>query len=437
MIDDIKKVLDSKKEIYQWQLIEVIDRREEGYMIKGDPESDRVVESEKWEGTVYTDKGDKKQGEAKFIVLSGDSLETIEKKIDAAIFDSKLVTNEAFELVSPGGSYETLKLSDARIVECPDDVINEFHDKIHESAEELQGINLSASELFVTHRRGRLLNSKGLDLSSDRTSTFLEYVLMTEEKGKSGSEEELIRIARSRFVEDLHLKSDLKESAEFTKLQLKAELPSTGKFDVIFMDEALDTLFNWFVDQSSGVAAYQGWSCFKENEEVIKDAKGDKLTIWSNGLIDGMMGTSSFDHYGTPSGKHLVIEDNVFKKFISDARYAGYLETEATGAWANTEVKEGTTSADELLKASDKPIYLLMRFSTFEPSGITGAFSGEIRTGFRIDPDGTRTPIKGGSVSGVCSEAFQNVKLSSEKEKRESYFGPKAVRIASLEIAGK
>jgi PmbA protein len=77
----------------------------------------------------------------------------------------------------------------------------------------------------------------------------------------------------------------------------------------------------------------------------------------------------------------------------------------------------------------------LLRFSTLEPNPITGAFSGEIRTGYFLK-NGQKFPIKGGSVSGSMHEAFKQAFFSRELTRRDAYLGPKAIRIEKLDIAG-
>jgi PmbA protein len=78
----------------------------------------------------------------------------------------------------------------------------------------------------------------------------------------------------------------------------------------------------------------------------------------------------------------------------------------------------------------------LLRFSTFEPSPVTGAFSGEIRTGYLIK-DGVAMPIKGGSLSGTMRDALKNIYFSRETVQRSAYLGPMGVRVNNLHIAGK
>jgi PmbA protein len=167
---------------------------------------------------------------------------------------------------------------------------------------------------------------------------------------------------------------------------------------------------------------------------VVLDLRGEALTLTSNPALAGLMKTRAFDAQGLPVQSVAVIRENVFRQRTNNKRYADYLGEPATGDFANVEVAPGLKSTAELL--GDGPCYHLLRFSTFEPNPITGAFSGEIRTGYLLQ-DGQVRPVKGGSVSGVIAEAFREAYFSKETTQRAAYLGPEAVRLEKLEIAGE
>jgi len=90
-----------------------------------------------------------------------------------------------------------------------------------------------------------------------------------------------------------------------------------------------------------------------------------------------------------------------------------------------------------MIAASEKPVYQLLRFSTFLPNRVTGDFSGEIRTGYRMHPDGAVHPIRGGAVSGNVREAFQHAFFSKELVQREGYCGPAGIYLKNVKIGGR
>jgi predicted Zn-dependent protease len=170
-----------------------------------------------------------------------------------------------------------------------------------------------------------------------------------------------------------------------------------------------------------------------------EDFKGDSVTLWSDTTIQGGGGSAKFDSYGTPGGRICLISKNHLKQYLADKRYADYLNVPVTGELGNVEVEPGSVSFKKLMDPGawgSNKIYQLTAFSAFEPNPITGAFSAEIRAGYEITPKG-KTPIKGGSVSGIIQRDLLDCYLSKERVQRERYFGPKGILFKKLTIAGK
>jgi predicted Zn-dependent protease len=236
-----------------------------------------------------------------------------------------------------------------------------------------------------------------------------------------------------RFYKDLKVRETMKKYAGYASDSLKAKLPENGKFDVVFAEEALDTLFNSFIAHAGGSSAHQGWSRFTKGMPVVADPEGETLTLYSSPQLPGGMKSGPFDENGLATKRVEVIKDNIFKKRTLDKRYSDYLVEEATGSFANVEVETGRKTTKELLTEGT---YYLLRFSTFEPNQVTGNFSGEIRTGYKV-VGGERVPIKGGSVTGVIQDAFRRAWFSSEKTARASYRGPEAIKLEGLDIGGE
>ena len=143
------------------------------------------------------------------------------------------------------------------------------------------------------------------------------------------------------------------------------------------------------------------------------------------------------DSTGAIGTRRLLIENGKLKGRWASSRYAQYLKQETTGDLGNIEVEPGKYAEADLFKPeSGRPIYHLYDFSYFEPNPITGEFSAEIRSGEEITASG-RKPIKGGSVSGLSSAAVASALFSVEREQRERYLGPKAIRCPQLTLAGE
>jgi predicted Zn-dependent protease len=160
------------------------------------------------------------------------------------------------------------------------------------------------------------------------------------------------------------------------------------------------------------------------------------LTLYTNALIPWGVGSYKVDANGSLGCRRLLVENGKLKGRHATSRYAQYLKQFPTGELANVEVMAGKESAAELLQSTGEALYHLNDFSYFEPNGITGEFSSEIRFGREISASGVR-PVKGGSVSGLSREALASARFSSETEQRERYLGPKYIRLQGLTLAGE
>ena len=235
------------------------------------------------------------------------------------------------------------------------------------------------------------------------------------------------------FYRDLQIGDMVQRYSRYALENAGAELPPSGQYPVVFGEEALDTIFHHLCGQAGGQAAFQGWSRFKVGEPVINNPRRDLLTLTSDPWLPGGLNSRPFDGRGLALQPVTFIADNIFQQPLADQRYAAYLQMPPTGGLTNLQVAPGRATLAEMLYAGT--VLHLLRFSTLEPNPVTGAISGEIRTGYLLH-HGNAVPIKGGSVSGQLDEAFRYLTLSRETEQRETYLGPAGIRVEEMEIAG-
>jgi len=430
MLDTISSALKARTDITAWQVMRVAKRSHQLFLIKDTVESIRRADTVKYHVTVHhvrEEDGGKVLGESTFVYIEG---EDIGPKLDLAVAMAKGVKNQPWTLPGPDQKYMPAEIKDASIELSPEKVIDKIKDEMLSAVDGLEGVRLSSSEVFADFREYVVANSLGLNAEAADTEILWDFVLLT---GEGHDEVESSGFKTVRFYKDLKVKETLKQYAAYAKDSLSATLPDNGRFDIVFAGEALDTLFNTFKAHAGGSSAYQGWSRYVQGEPVITEPEGELLSLYSNPQLSGGMRSGPFDENGLAVKRVEVIKDNVFKKRTLDKRYADYLGGEASGGFANVEVETGAKSTDELLTEG---CYYLLRFSTFEPNTVTGNFSGEIRTGYKI-VGGKRVPVKGGSVSGVIQDAFRRAWFSSDKTTRSAYKGPAAVKLMGLEIGGE
>jgi PmbA protein len=428
-IDQIEKHLSTLKGLSAWEITEIDSTRHEAYLIFDDVESLRKVTTTRYRVTlyvVYTREGQNVQGESTIILSEGDD---IPARLNKALEMAGVVANEPFILPQPPLSYSSIEMVDEEVKRDPKTTLSKIREDLVNALE--KDIRMSSSETFVTHRSLRLINSLGLDKSREETELFVDFVLLA---GREGQEAESQGMKHARFYEDLKIEQMVHTYSTYARDALPAQIPPSGQYDVVLSEEALDTFFKYFAAQAGGTAAYQGWSSFKEGDPIMPSpVSGETLTMTSNPLIPGGMKSMAFDDNGLPCKPVTVIKQNRFQQRTSNKRYADYLKLEPTGDFANIQIQPGQRSLQELLSSGS--LVHLLRFSTFEPNPVTGAFSGEIRTGYLIK-DGVAMPIKGGSLSGTMRDALHDIYFSRETVQRSAYLGPMGVRVNNLHIAG-
>ncbi len=426
----IKEIIEDRIQPTAWEIRRLRKKSYQRYFIFTDQEALRAVESENFLVTLYKQHQRGEQtvlGELTVAVGEGDD---IRERIEGAWEMAGLVANPVFTLPGKGLLYGTVNASDVEMKEHPLFYLDKIRDDAIKTTR--TGVKVSSAEVFLEFKEEEIWNSNGLEQEREESEILVETVLLAEQGEGFGGESWCWK--QGRFYADLNLRAELDKYARFARESQEASLPVSGAFPVVFSEEALDTLFNYFVMQSSGGARFQGWSRMEIGAPVIGELRGEALTLTSNPTLPGLMKTRAFDSQGLPVQPVAVIRENVFRQRTNNKRYADYLGEPATGDFANVEVAPGLKSTAELLGGG--PCYHLLRFSTFEPNPVTGAFSGEIRTGYFLK-DGKVRPVKGGSVSGVISEAFREAYFSREVTRRAAYSGAEAVRLEGLEIAGK
>jgi hypothetical protein len=170
--------------------------------------------------------------------------------------------------------------------------------------------------------------------------------------------------------------------------------------------------------------------------------QGDALSS-GDATLAGGLATFAFDDVGSRVAHRRRGERHVRTRARSAvrvlARRAGHGPGNTGGAWQQQRGRAAVPTSRPS-GASVPRTLITLRFSQLSPHATTGAFSGEIRFGWRIDVDAagkvTRTPIRGGSVSGVVFDAFARARFSREVAVRGRTHGPRAVRFDALQITG-
>lgn len=412
-----------------WSLVERHLTSHQQYRIYDRLESQRTACTDVMQVTIHTAEhhnGKQVQGESSFSVTGGQ--EVTAEQVALAVTRAKMAANTPYRLPGPE-AIATLELADPDIRDTPWQVIDQLTRTLVEGSDPR---SLCAAELFADHQRITVVNSSGFHDSYEATELFTEFVLLAEDNHASV---ECHHMARARRLQELDMAAQVARNRQWVDDRLRAELPPTGTYPVVFGEEALDTLFNTFTAHASGKSRYEGWSRLEEGKPLIEPLQGEALHLTIDPTLPWRLGSRPFDIEGQANRATTLIDQGRFTQRTAEKRYADYLGIPATGSGGTVVVATGQRTLDDLL--ADGPVIHAQRFSTFHPSLVTGSFSGELRTAYLHQPDGAVIPLTKGSLSGNVWDAFANAHYSVEKTTRSGYQGPAGVRLEGITVAGK
>jgi PmbA protein len=444
MLEQLLASLERHRGIHDWIVRRRRSRGVQLYLVGRDVESQREVQTEEYEVEVFNDhpfppgteaaqRGERARGAAAIRLVPADATR-LDAVVEDAVQMASLVHNPMYALAEPA-AYPDVPLTDPTLetLDAQAHAAQTFAERVWMLVAEEPGVRLSAAELFMTFAELELRSSRGARGESTGTSLMSELVLLA--GGTAVDEAESFRHLNARRLEDLWLEGAVPETAARARDTLRAGTPQTRLGPVILEGEALAPLFEAFVFQASGAAAYNKLSRFQIGETVCggREARGDRLTLRANAVRPYGQRSHRFDGDGVAGQNVLLVDGGVLRARHATQRYAQYLGLPATGESGNVDVELGAVTADEL--AAGGGVYRIVAFSAPDVDPVTGDFGSEIRLGYELTSSGAR-PVKGGSVSGNVFEAFADARFSRELYDHDGYAGPRQIRFESLRVAG-
>lgn len=434
-------ILESDDRISGWQLRELHKRSTQLFWNKDREESRRQVESLGYEVEILVTRKaaapgskDKKwcTGSAK-VTVDPAAAGRFKADLDTCVASANLVFNDAYTMTEVQGVVPKVDLADPLLMADPEAQLALGAEQLKSAAGREKGVRLVAGELFADRFRTRYFNSQGVNCLFESGLLSGEFCLLADSpKGET----EVFKAFKRRRLADLGLEALVAEAAGQSRRRLDAVLPASGSFDVVFSGEALDHFFSWCLTQASAAAYYNKMTRAELGQALVEAVPGaTPLNLYSNALLPWGVASYKVDPSGSMGCRRNLIENGVLKARVANSRYAQYLKCPITGELGSVEVAPGREAAADLLKPSaGRPLYHLNDFSYFEPNGVTGEFSTEIRFGEEL---ASGRAVKGGSVSGLSQAVLKTARFSSETETRERYFGPKYIRCEGLTLAGE
>jgi len=438
MLKKIIQALEGRSDLAGWTVREIRTRGAQYYLVPSGLEAVRNVSGEEYKVNLYcrgkAADGSETMGKGDVTILAGGD---IQAALNQAALVAGLVSNPPYSLPGPA-PLPDVELSDPGLLADPQGSMQVLMGKIQAAGARTPGVVLTAGECFGEIHNIHLVNSRGVDVEQESTTTSIEFVLHASEGGvEVESFEEMTR----RRPADLNVEAVIEERARLTLDTLHAKAPSDWQGPVVLRGAALagfmsgDELNGGVLQYlSSGEARYADITPWEVGKSVFRgEVHGDPFNLWANRALPFGTASDRFDAEGLPASRLHVVRDNLLANFSASQKYADYLGITASGEFGCVEVAPGPTPEADLL---NEPYLEIIQFSWFNPDPITGDFATEVRLGYLVE-GGRRTPFKGGQLIGNFMEALANVRWSAETLFHGMYFGPRTARFEGLKLAGE
>ena len=431
----IVQTLGKTPAIAQWQVVETRSQRHERYLTFLAVESEREVAATRWSIWLALAPVAGKQGESSFTLAAGDATADLDFRLATALESAAAAQAPAWTLPAPGepgvASPEGgTDLVDAVVVANPLAALDSLTATYAQAAGAAPWVRPSTLELFATVSTRRLVNHRGLDLTERRTRLYAEFVLLHKPADPAADEVEIYDRTEATTSADLRLGERVAAAAEEVRALPTASAIPTGTVAVTVSDSALAELVDWYADHADAALHARKVAALKREAPVVQRSGGAALDIAVDATVPSLA-AYRFDDHGYAASRQELVRDGVLTGLHGAGRWMQVLGLPPRGSRGTTVVPAGATALAELLNGTVE----VLRFSEFQPRHDTGAFSGEIRLAWWHRPNGQRVAVKGGSLSGVLSDAFANVEFSRELVTTGTYHGPKAARFVAT-LAG-
>jgi predicted Zn-dependent protease len=318
--------------------------------------------------------------------------------------------------------------------------VQQFSDAVLTAAAAEANIEVSNLEVFVKRIRTRLDTSSGLALEFPSTRADAEVCFIARFGDK---EAEHTARPHARRLSDLDPIGLVARGAASARGIAQAGPAPQFAGPVILTDDAAHDFMK--LDRQplsmhcAGRAVCEKFSRYARGKPVRGDKplKGEAITIFSDPLVP-FGPESRIEGDAQPVRRVCLLKDGCYDELLGNLRYYHYLGLLETGARpsgpiGNTVVAAGKTKMQDLVGL--ERTVTVRSFSDFRADPASGDFAAEIRLGEVCDK-GTVTPFKGGLLIGNWFDALADIRLSSETMASDGYYGPLAVRIGNLTVAG-
>ena len=378
--------------------------------------------------------------------------EAIELLIEKAKSNAEIIENEEKEIIFAGSSkYEEFNGYNEEINNiAPDDKIKlaiELEDEAYKCSDYVE--NTGGCALGTTENERRIINSKGLDVSTRVNGIygFMEPVVV-----KEGKTNNSYAYKFTNNMDEFNVKELARESVEESLAYFGAESVKTGKYRVLFKNSVSGELLQTFAGIFSADNAQKGLSLLKG--KVGETIGSENLTIVDNPFLKGSLCSTPFDAEGVATYCKNIVEKGQLKTLLHNLKTAYKDGVGTTGnaskasytspimvAPTTLYVEVGDKSYEEMIKALGNGIIITEVQGTHSGANpVSGDFSLAAK-GFLVE-DGV--VIRADEQITIAGNYFEIMKDTIEvgvdfklgMPRGGSCFGSPSVLIREISVAG-
>lgn len=377
------------------------------------------------------------------------TLDIIENLIQQAKENSEIINeDEKEEIYSGDKNYVYVKTFYEELENIETDTLLKKCFEIEKSvlnySEKISGCNYCS--VGITSGQVYIANSKGLDINKKRNYVFA----YTNALAKDGEE---IKSGMEMFagfdINDLDPKKIGETAAKKAIETIGANTLKSGKYNIVFENEAFTSLFSCFLGSFYAEVVQKGFSLLKGklNEKICSPL----ISILEEPLIERGYNSCSFDSEGVACYNKSIVEDGVLKTYLYNLKSAkkdgvkstgngfkgGYKSSIGTSV-TNFFIKNGEKAFDDIIEEVSNGI-IIKEVSGLHAgvNGISGDFS-LLAEGVLVEDGKITKPINQITIAGNFYEVLKNVKsVANDLKFSTSGIGSPSIFVGMLDVAGE
>lgn len=295
-----------------------------------------------------------------------------------------------------------------------DKVMSEYDPRIMRTQ---SGLNHYENNITIINSNGFIFKDK-----KERARMYLMCVASENGKIETGFSGPGASAGFEYFLDKINVEELAKETAQSALTMLNAKECPSGKMPVVIGNAFGGVIFHEACGHSLEATAVA------KNNSVFENKLGEKIasdvvTAYDDGTIVNGWGSNNIDDEGNPTQKTLLIEKGVLKNYLIDdfngrrmgmkgngaCRRESY-KFEPTSRMSNTYIANGTSSVDEMIKATKLGLYAKsLGGGSVNPA--TGEFNFSCSEAYIIRDGKVCEPVRGATLIGSGAEILKHIDM--------------------------